>query len=156
MVTEPEHEETMETATNPPSANDRAKRLPSDPSACAYVVVIPNTEGPVIEALQKLIATLSSREPLVLPVGLRNQSLEIVDSWLEHTAAAEYLGIARSTLYRYSEHHEIESRKFCGRLQYRLASLDEFKTRHVRPARPFHSDRSIIPSAPRSGKSEER
>jgi hypothetical protein len=26
----------------------------------------------------------------------------------------------------------------------------------VRPARPFHSDRSIIPSAPRSGKSEER
>jgi hypothetical protein len=156
MVTEPEHEETMETATNPPSANDRAKRLPSDPPACAYVVVIPNTEGPVIEALQKLIATFSSREPLVLPMGPRNQPLEIVDSWLEHTAAAEYLGVARSTLYRYSEHHEIESRKFCGRLQYRLASLDEFKTRHVRPARPFHSDRSIIPSAPRSGKSEER
>jgi len=156
MVTEPEHEETMETATNPPSANDRAKRLPSDPPACAYVVVIPNTEGPVIEALQKLIATLSSREPLVLPMGLRNQSLEIVDSWLEHTAAAEYLGVARSTLYRYSEHHEIESRKFCGRLQYRLSSLDEFKARHVRPARPFHSERSIIPSAPRSGKSEER
>jgi hypothetical protein len=58
VVTEPEYEETMETATNPPSGDDRAKRLASDPPACAYVVVIPNTEGPVIEALQKLIATL--------------------------------------------------------------------------------------------------
>ena len=146
----------METAANPPSTSDRTKRLASDPPACAYVVVIPTTEEPVIEALQKLIATLSSREPLVLPMGPRNQPLEILDSWLEHTAAAEYLGVARSTLYRYSEHHEIESRKFCGRLQYRLSSLDEFKSSHVRPARPFRSERGIIPSAPRSGKSEER
>ena len=68
----------------------------------------------------------------------RKSSLEIVDSWLEHTAAAEYLGVGRSTLYRYSEHHEIESRKFCGRLQYRLSSLDEFKNQHVRPARRSH------------------
>ena len=111
---------------------------------------------PIVEALQKLITALSSQEPVVLPMDSRKSSLEIVDSWLEHTAAAEYLGVGRSTLYRYSEHHEIESRKFCGRLQYRLSSLEEFKARHVRPARPFHPERSIIPSAPRSGKSEER
>ena len=146
----------METSANPPTASDRERRLASDPQACAYVVVIPTTSLPIVEALQKLITTLSSQEPAVLPMDSRKSSLEIVDSWLEHTAAAEYLGVGRSTLYRYSEHHEIESRKFCGRLQYRLSSLDEFKTRHVRPARPFHPERSIIPSAPRSGKSEER
>jgi hypothetical protein len=113
-------------------------------------------EGPVLEALQKLLVTLSTQEPLILPTGSRKSSLEIVDPWLEHVAAAEYIGVARSTLYRYSEHHEIESRKFCGRLQYRLSSLDEFKSRHVRPARPFHAERGMIRSAPRSGKSEER
>jgi excisionase family DNA binding protein len=146
----------METSAHPPAASDRETRLASDPQACAYVVVIPTTDLPIVEALQKLITTLSSQEPVVLPIDSQKPSLEIMDSWLEHTAAAEYLGIGRSTLYRYSEHHEIESRKFCGRLQYRLSSLDEFKARHVRPARPFHSERSIIPSAPRSGKSEER
>ena len=146
----------METSANPPTASNRERRLASDPQACAYVVVIPATDLPIVEALQKLITTLSSQEPVVLPIDSGKPSLEIVDSWLEHTAAAEYLGVGLSTLYRYSEHHEIESRKFCGRLQYRLSSLDEFKARHVRPARPFHSERSIIPSAPRSGKSEER
>jgi hypothetical protein len=142
----------METAANRPGTSDPAKQLTSVPPACAYVVVIPATEVPVIEALQKLIATLSSPEPLVLTMGPRKSSLEIVDSWLEHTAAAEYLGIARSTLYRYSEHHEIESRKFCGRLQYRLSSLDEFKNQHVRPARRSNRETGIIASALSSGK----
>jgi len=146
----------METTTNLPDARDPTKQIASDSLACAYILVIPTTDGPVLQALQKLLGTLSTQEPLILPVGPRKSSLEIVDPWLEHVAAAEYIGVARSTLYRYSEHHEIESRKFCGRLQYRLSSLDEFKSRHVRPARPFHSERGIIRSAPRSGKSEER
>src|ERR1700721_1155928 len=146
----------METPSHPPTKGDRTPQLVSDPLTCAYVVVIPTTARPVIEALQKLRATLSSQEPLVLPMAVRKPSLEIIDSWLEHGAAAEYLGVARSTLYRYAEHQEIESRKFCGRLQYRLSSLDEFKTSHVRPARAFHADHVIISSAPRSGKSEER
>jgi len=145
----------METSIRQPNKGDPTTQLTSEPPACAYVVVIPTTESPIMEVLQKLIATLSS-QPLVLPMGDRKSSLEIVDSWLEHVAAAEYLGVARSTLYRYAERHDIESRKFCGRLQYRLSSLDEFKTRQVRPARPIHSERSIIPPAPRSGKSEER
>ena len=101
-------------------------------SACAYVLVIPRVEGPVMETLEKLIAALSLQSPIALPTSARKAQLEVVDSWLEHTAAAEYLGVGRSTLYRYSEHHEIESRKFCGRLQYRLSSLDEFKS----PPRP--------------------
>src|ERR1700721_1417831 len=138
----------METPSHPPTKGDRTPQLVSDPLTCAYVVVIPTTESPVIEALQKLIATLSSQEPLVLPMAVRKPSLEIIDSWLEHGAAAEYLGVARSTLYRYAEHHEIESRKFCGRLQYRLPSLDEFKNPPVRPPRPFHFYPLIIPPGP--------
>jgi excisionase family DNA binding protein len=135
------------TCTHPSGTRDQLPQLDSEPLACAYVFVIPCTDGPVIEALQKLIITLSSQE-----TGTRMPSSQVTESWLEHVAAAEYLGVARSTLYRYSERHEIESRKFCGRLQYRLSSLDEFKTRHVRPARPFHTEGVIIPAAPRSGK----
>jgi excisionase family DNA binding protein len=142
----------METSANSPTACDREGRLASDPQACAYVLVIPTTDLPILEALQKLITTLSSQQPIVLPMDSRKSPLEIVDSWLEHTAAAEYLGVGRSTLYRYSEHHEIESRKFCGRLQYRLSSLDEFKNQHVRPARRSRRGDGIIASALSSGK----
>lgn len=133
--------------TRPLASRDQLPQLDSEPLACAYVFVIPNSNGPVVEALQKLITTLSSQA-----TGARMPSPPISESWLEHAAAAEYLGVARSTLYRYSERHEIESRKFCGRLQYSTSSLDDFKTRHVRPARPFHTEGAIIPTAPRSGK----
>lgn len=128
------------------------ERVVEQPPACAYVLVIPRVEGPVLETLEKLIAALTSQGPVVLPTSPRKAQLEVVDSWLEHAAAAEYLGVGRSTLYRYSEHHEIESRKFCGRLQYRLSSLDEFKARRVRPSRHSEEHSVIIPTAPRSGK----
>lgn len=120
---------------------------------CAYVLVIPQSEGPVLESLQKLLSALVSQKAVALsPDPQRPPTLELVESWLDHPAAAEYLGVGRSTLYRYSEHQEIESRKFCGRLQYRLSSLDEFKARHVRPDRHSTNHKGIIPSAPRSGK----
>jgi excisionase family DNA binding protein len=121
----------------------RASSLP-----CAYILVIPNVEGPVLDTLQKLLATLVAHDPIVLPIDPKKPSLEVVDSWLEHSAAAEYLGVGRSTLYRYSEHQEIESRKFCGRLQYRLSSLDEFKARHVRPSHHSENHKGIIAPAP--------
>jgi hypothetical protein len=120
---------------------------------CAYVLVIPHIEGPVLETLQKLLSAMANEKVVALPHDLEKPpTLELVDSWLDHAAAAEYLGVGRSTLYRYSEHQEVESRKFCGRLQYRLSSLDEFKARHVRPDRHSANHKGIIPSAPRSGK----
>jgi Helix-turn-helix domain len=140
------------TSTDPPATRAGLPQPDSKPLACAYVFIVPWTEEPVILALQNFITSLSRQANLVLPPDSRKPSLPIADSWLEHAAAAEYLGVARSTLYRYSERHEIESRKFCGRLQYRLTSLDEFKTRYVRPASQFHTEDAIIPAAPRSGK----
>jgi excisionase family DNA binding protein len=131
------------TADNPDA---RRESLPS-----AYILVIPNTEGPLLEMLQKFLAATTGHGPVV-PLDSRKAALEVVDSWLEHTAAAEYLGVGRSTLYRYAENEQIESRKFGGRLEYRLSSLDEFKARHVRPARSSRHESGIIHSAPRSGK----
>jgi len=101
--------------------------------------------------LQQLLAAAADRTAVV-PTDFRKIAQEGVDSWLEHAAAAEYLGVGRSTLYRYAEEEQIESRKFCGRLEYRLSSLDEFKARHVRPARSSRHESGIIQSAPRSGK----
>jgi hypothetical protein len=138
----------METYNQLSHSETRMQQPGGEPEVRAYVVVIPKMEGPVLETLQKLFAALSTQEPVVLPLPSRKAALEVVDSWLEHSAAAEYLGVGRSTLYRYSEHQKIESRKFCGRLQYRLSSLDEFKARRVRPARHSDNRSGIIPSAP--------
>jgi len=88
----------------------------------------------------------------VFPLDSRKAALEGVDSWVEHRAASEYLGVGWSTVYRYAEEEKIESRKFCGRLEYRLSGLDEFKARHVRPARRSRHESAIIGSAPTSGK----
>ena len=101
--------------------------------------------------LQTFLAAAAGHGTLV-SLDPRKAALEVVDSWLEHKAAAEYLGVGLSTLYRYAEGEQIESRKFGGRLEYRLSSLDEFKARHVRPARRSGHESGIIRSAPRSGK----
>jgi excisionase family DNA binding protein len=132
-----------EIAENSPEV--RKESLPS-----AYILVIPNNEGPLFEMLQQFLAAAAGHASAV-SLEFRKAALEGVDSWLEHAAAAEYLGVGRSTLYRYAEEEQIESRKFCGRLEYRLSSLDEFKARHVRPARRSRRESGIILSAPRSG-----
>jgi hypothetical protein len=142
----------METNSQLRLSDDRARLEKESQSACAYILVIPRIEGPVLETLQKLIAALSTQEPITLPIDSRNTQLEVMDSWLSHPVAAKHLGISESTLYRYAEHRILESRKLCGRLQYRLSSLDKFKDQHVRQAHRSLMDRAILPNAPTSGK----
>ena len=145
----------MGTTTYPQERTDENREARKESLPSAYILIIPNTEGPLFEMLQRFLAAAAGHGSVV-PVDSRKAALELVDSWLEHRAAAEYLGVGRSTLYRYAEDEQIESRKFGGRLEYRLASLDEFKARHVRPARRYRHESGIISSAPRSGKREER
>lgn len=141
----------MGTTSYPQERTEDNREPRKEPPPSAYILVIPNTEGPLFEMLQKFLAATAGHGPVV-PLDSRKAALEVADSWIEHTAAAEYLGVGRSTLYRYAENEQIESRKFGGRLEYRLSSLDEFKARHVRPARDSRHESGIIHSAPRSGK----
>lgn len=74
------------------------------------------------------------------------------DRWLEHAEAAKYLGVAKSTLYRYASQNRIEHRKYAGRLEYRASVLEKHKQAQVRPARFPLGDGGIIRSALSSGK----
>lgn len=121
----------------------------SRPALVAYIFVLPNEAKIPWEAIQKLIPQDALRNP-ILPIS-KETKLPETDSWLQHSAAAEYLGVSASTLYRYAEQHTIESRKLCGRLQYRVSHLEKFKELHVRPARP-PLERVILSAAPTSGK----
>jgi excisionase family DNA binding protein len=74
------------------------------------------------------------------------------DSWLNHSEAAKYLGVSKSTLYHYSNQEQIERLKLGGRLEYRRFALDKFKEAHTLPPRPHFQRRGIITSAHFSGK----
>jgi excisionase family DNA binding protein len=73
------------------------------------------------------------------------------DPWLVYSEAAEYLGVAKSTLYRFACEGRIETRKIAGRLEYRRVTLDTFKEQQIRPARRSRT-RGIITQALGSGK----
>ena len=141
----------MGTTTYPHGKAEDSREVGRGSLPSAYILVVPNNEGPLFEMLQQFLSAAGG-QTAVVTLDRRKVAQEGVDSWLEHAAAAEYLGVGRSTLYRYAEEQQIESRKFCGRLQYRLSSLDEFKVRHVRPARRSRHESAIIGSAPTSGK----
>ena len=131
-------------------AKDSAEKKPASAAVIACVLLIPSDCEPVIAILQKLTANTTAPAP-ANATGTA-QSLELEGSWLDHNTAAEYLGISKSTLYRYAEQERIESCKFGGRLEYRRSSLDKFKDQHVRPARRSHRGGGIITSALSSGK----
>jgi len=120
------------------------------PALVAYIFVLSRESELAVETLRNLTSRGVFRNLITLPVT-NNPDAPAADPWLPHSSAAEYLGISESTLYRYAEQGRIECRKMCGRLQYRLASLDKFKDQHVRPARRSHRGGRIISSALSSG-----
>ncbi len=125
----------------------------ASPPLIACVLLIPSDSEPVMAILQKLTANTAKPDPMNATIIKRTaQSLEPQDPWLNHNSAAEYLGISKSTLYRYAEQQRIESCKLGGRLEYRRSSLDKFKDQHIRPARRSHRGGGIIAPALSSGK----
>ncbi len=137
---------------------DRAKETteklqPDGPVVVACVVLQSRDAGHLLDLLREAVATLAdhaSAGPPILPTV--PQQTEPEGPWLTHSAAAEYLGISKSTLYKYSCQQRIECRKLGGRLEYRRSRLDSFKEKQIRPARPSAASRSIITSAQSSGK----
>jgi hypothetical protein len=127
---------------------------PENGGATVVACVVFQTGDPehFLELLRKAlggVAVCPSEPPATsAAIALRTDT----DVWLKHPEAAEYLGIAPSTLYRYACQQRIESRKVCGRLEYRRSALDKFKDLHIRPATRWLSSKRIIPTALGSGK----
>jgi excisionase family DNA binding protein len=111
------------------------KRQIGDRTVVACVVFQTRDPKHLLELLREALTGIADAAPepsAILPTKApRTDS----DLWLKHAEAAEYLGISKSTLYRYAEQERIESRKLGNRLEYRCSSLDEFKDEHIRPPR---------------------
>ena len=99
--------------------------------------------GPVPRQLQPAITSLTSTLNATTGITLSNppeadsmpKQVSEKDPWLGIEEAADYLGVSKSTLYKYRCEGRIESRKVCGRIQFRLSTLEEFKNAQIRPAR---------------------
>jgi excisionase family DNA binding protein len=118
----------------------------------ACVVLLPEDSEPILGLLQKLgmnARPLPSYSPITTADCMQTV---FEDSWLDHSEAAKYLGVSKSTLYHYSCQEQIERRKLGGRLEYRRSALDKFKEVRTLPARRHSGAESIITSAHSSGK----
>ena len=123
-----------------------------DSTVVACVVFQTRDPEHLLELLREALTGITDPAPETVGALPTTAPRSDSDPWLNHPEAAEYLGIATSTLYRYSCQQRIESRKLCGRLEYRRSVLDKFKDLHIRPATHWPSPGRIIPSALGSGK----
>lgn len=118
----------------------------------ACFLLVPEDSEPIVALLQKL-ARRDTESPHETAIDSQESRIPAdLDSWLNHSEAAAYLGVSTSTLYHYSSHSRIERRKLGGRLEYRRSALDEFKRAHTLPASCHPTSARIISSAHSSGK----
>ncbi len=133
--------------------NTMKTRIADGQPLVACVVLLARNAERLLALLQEMLAASGDSASLVppgpptFPTGTESE-----DVWLNHTEAAECLGISKSTLYRYACEERIECRKVGGRLEYRRSVLDHFKEEHVRPARRSPKAGRIMASALGSGK----
>ncbi len=137
-----------ETASNGPQAEHQAAA-----TLLACILLLLKDAESVMAIMHKLMGASESPRPVISAILHKTSSKPPSDDeWFNHNEAAAYLGVAKSTLYRYSEQQRIECRKLGGHLEYRRTALDKFKDQHVRPARRTARGECIIPSALSSGK----
>lgn len=131
--------------------NNRAQAPSTKFVACLFL--LPEGSDSMLELLQSLgTKVIDLRGRTVLTEASPSSQLPSEDTWLDHSEAAAYLGISRSTLYHYSCDATIERRKFAGRLQYRRSTLEGFKQAHTLPASCRQPSAHIIAAAHSSGK----
>src|ERR1700740_104905 len=104
-----------------------------DPILVACVVFQTQAAEHVIQKIREVINAFAvqTSASAVIPEITSLRSVP-EDAWLRHSAAANYLGISKSTLYQYACQHKIECRKLGGRLEYRRSILDRFKDLQIR------------------------
>jgi len=124
-----------------------------DPVLVACVVFQTQAPEHLIQKIREAVTAIAAQTP-ASPIIAEINSLRSVpeDAWLRHSEAAKYLGISKSTLYRYVCQRRIECRKIAGRLEYRRSSLEKLKKDQIRPARLSYRAGGIIHSAFSSGK----
>jgi excisionase family DNA binding protein len=114
---------------------------------------VPSDAEPIVAMIEQLAASSQTPSPFLSFLAQDPHAVKgTEDRWLEHTEAAKYLGVSKSTLYRYVSQRRIECRKIAGRLEYRQSVLEKLKRDQTRPARLSHHAGGIIPSAFSSGK----
>jgi excisionase family DNA binding protein len=133
--------------------NGRKNEAQERRSLFACLLIVPSDAQPIVTLLEQLAANSQTPIPFSSLLDQEpNSAARIEDCWLEHTEAAKYLGISKSTLYRYVCEQKVECRKIAGRLEYRQSILEKLMNEQTRPARLFHRSGGILPSAPCSGK----
>jgi excisionase family DNA binding protein len=137
--------------TSHDSSSDAQGLTPST-AVLTCILVFAKESEPILAILKKLTGDSPKGDQVSATLIRKIETPpEPNDLWLHHNEAADYLGISKSTLYRYAEQGHIESRKLGNRLEYRRSALDEFKNQNVRPARRTSHGRGIIAPAPVSG-----
>lgn len=131
------------------SSDSTGKGQRDDPAVLACVVFQTRDPEQLVQVLGQALTGIAAQSRAAPIVSLQKES---GDQWFRHPAAAEYLGISKSTLYQYACQQKIECRKLGGRLEYRRSTLDQFKDRQIRPVHRWSSGRSIMAAALGSGK----
>ncbi len=125
----------------------------SEPTVVACVVFQTRDPDHLVQLLREALTGIADPVPEGCPISPKVlPQTECEDPWLKHPEAAQYLGISKSTLYRYSCQQKIESRKLGGRLEYHQSTLDRFINRQIRPAQRIAEQGSKITWARGSGK----
>ena len=122
---------------------------PEPPQLLACLLILPSDAEPIVSLLRNLAASLPYTAALPF---VAEYATATADPWLKHEQAADYLGISKSTLYRYVSQQRIECRKMAGRLEYRESTLERAKQAQIRPARLRLTSHDIILSTLNSGK----
>lgn len=90
-----------------------------EPTVVACVVFQTRDPEQLLQLLRQALTGIADHFPKLSSVSptlpLQRDS---DDPWFKHEAAADYLGISKSTLYQYACQQKIECRKLGGRLEY--------------------------------------
>jgi excisionase family DNA binding protein len=120
------------------------------PQLLACLLILPSDAEPIVSLLKRLADSCPHARALCLEAG--SEPSTAAERWVSHSVAADYLGISKSTLYRYVSQQKIECRKMAGRLEYRESTLEKAKQVQIRPARFSLTSHDIILSTLNSGK----
>lgn len=130
--------------------NAEKLEVPNNQILLACILLVPKDAAPLLALLKQVNGNSGpSTAPQIADLHAINSPRP--ESWMGHPEAADYLGISKSTLYRFACEGRIETRKLGGRLEYSRSTLDKFKEQQIRPARRPRT-RGIIAPTLGSGK----